>query len=511
MSKARKAVCALAFTVGISAQVATSQTPALRVFARSILAGFGYIPQGLTDLDRDGGADINGAGCVPQCRGQAELRNAGNGTFRCICHYAGAFASSYAAGGAPAVGDIDRDGYDDLVIGNLSWYNNWGHYFWFGDGKGNLRLDTQWNRTPIPPFPEGAGVPLLFDADSDGDLDIYAWGAPGRLYLNDGKGFFAEVTSTHLPYFQMATVQVVSGDLDGDRDIDIAVAGASLNYPQPGPRPILINDGKGKFQLGQTLTMIRGEGVAIGDVDGDGDLDLLYSLTGPILLELYLNDGKASFSNATHQLPGWKGPPAFGMKHELVDIDRDGDLDIVGMPSDPKIAPGRGIFLNDGKGWFTDVSAQALLPPDTAGGDMQNLVADFDGDGDMDIVLHRYSNTQYGVILWNVQRQVETPIEVRPGDPFPLELWADQGHVMLPYAGPKAVDWRIPLLGRWAVDPALALGLPPQVMPSTRTVTLNYTIPNDPGFVGITIYTQAIDIWGQGLRATSWVETKVVR
>ena len=97
---------------------------------------------------------------------------------------------------------------------------------------------------------------------------------------------------------------------------------------------------------------------------------------------LYLNDGKGNFSKAADALPVIKD---VGLRVRSHDFDKDGDLDIFvgGRVSGGKwpLAPRSFILKNDGKGKFSDVTAQVAPDFEHCGMVTDMLFADLDGDG----------------------------------------------------------------------------------------------------------------------------------
>ena len=249
-------------------------------------------------------------------------------------------------------GDLDGDGDIDLAVGQFGYDD--GEIRWM-ENKGNWKFESH----PLLNLSGTIHTPVR-DMDGDGDLDIVAlvsqeW-EEVYVFENDGHGQF----KTHLIYgstnedFGSSGISVVDLDLDGDPDI-LYTNGDAFDYIPPGPRPWhgvqwLENKGGLKFEYHR-----------IGDFPG------------------------AYFANA-------------------VDVDKDGDLDIVVVSSfnkwdDPR-AQSMIWFENDGKMGFTphDLTSDPthLLLLDTA---------DMDGDGWVDFVtggMHAYPpfDRMSRVLLW---------------------------------------------------------------------------------------------------------------
>jgi hypothetical protein len=128
--------------------------------------------------------------------------------------------------------------------------------------------------------------------------------------------------------------------------------------------------------------LLDGAGVALGDVDGDGRPDIfLASVERPAAL--YHNDGGFRFSDVS-KASGLDFTGVATSSAVLADVDGDGDLDlIVGTFGGPVM-----LFLNDGKGHFTDATATSGL----SGGYLATTMtlADVDGNGTLDLYVATY-------------------------------------------------------------------------------------------------------------------------
>lgn len=216
---------------------------------------------------------------------------------------------------ALAVGDIDNDGLDDMVVGGDS-YNQAQVIFQLPNGKFRQR-----NLLPGTTFPpiifKDAGL-LLFDANGDSKLDLYV--ASGgyeagpndpeyqdRLYLNDGKGNFT-LAKDAVPTNFTSKLCVRAFDYNKDGKLDLFVSGRvrPWEYPKPVSSIILRNDSKdghAKFTdvTAEVAPQLKDIGLVCDalftDFDNDGWPDLV--LAGEWMPVTFLKNQQGKFVNVT--------------------------------------------------------------------------------------------------------------------------------------------------------------------------------------------------------------------
>jgi FG-GAP-like repeat len=203
------------------------------------------------------------------------------------------------------------------------------------------------------------------------------------------KGVFTDVSKTALPAGTVALGDAEFGDVDGDGDLDLVLADWG---PPPidagGPTRLWLNDGHGVF----TDATDRMPAVKIGmswdleviDLDDDGDLDVIVSCKLCSGGKAFVNDGTGHFSDdSLARLP----QHANNYEYEPMDIDGDGDLDLVTINDGPDDT--ETVLINDGAGHFTDDTAARIAAADNLAGadDNCDTFLDVDGDGDADFVI----------------------------------------------------------------------------------------------------------------------------
>jgi hypothetical protein len=279
------------------------------------------------------------------------------------------------AGPGICVGDINNDGLEDFIIGGSTLY----HFTIYKQSKDGT-FSTNSNNTIKDPnkSEEDAGL-LLFDADNDGDLDLYVVSGSiegpdkaiyqDRLYVNNGKGDFT-LNSGALPETTSSGSCVRASDYDGDGDLDLFIGGRIVpgSYPLPAVSYLLRNDG-GKFvditkevcsEL-QTLGMVTD--ALWTDFNNDGKPDLI--IAGEFMPITFFANSNGKFtkvaSTGIEQRRGWWNSLAGG------DFDKDGDVD----------------YIAGNLGLNNNFQVQENLP-------LKIYAKDFDGNGSIDPVLACY-------------------------------------------------------------------------------------------------------------------------
>lgn len=227
------------------------------------------------------------------------------------------------------------------------------------------------------------------DFDGDGDPDLLTSG-PDALLVNDGHANFAAAVSSP-PFLAAGWVVAAAGDADGDARADvIAVRFLLVAGPMPAQETSLWRSTPAGFveTPGAVPPLPSGsllDRIQLADLDGDLDLDAVVTtvpalsgtvppLPGPA--RIWLNAGGGSFVEFPGALPA---AAAAGRPILPADFDGDGDLDLLVVP--PGTASARLLCWNNGSGAF---SAGASLPG--GGSCVDSLTAgDFDGNGLPDV------------------------------------------------------------------------------------------------------------------------------
>ncbi len=301
---------------------------------------------------------------------------------------------------ALAIGDVDGNNLDDIICGGNSAYPT-RIFLQQANGKFLEKIlfepipSTNTNKEEfyiedIGNIFKDSGI-LLFDADGDGDQDMYISGGGyaykagtdayrDRFYINDGKGNFT-LNENAIPVNYTSKFCVRAADYDKDGDLDLFIAGrvAPSRYPTPVSSFILRNDSKdGNIKFTDVTKEVAPELTDIGmvcdavfsDFNNDGNIDLI--LAGEWMPVTFMQNANGKFSSikelsGINNKIGWWNSIAPG------DFDNDGDIDYV--------------VGNLGLNSFFKASDQYPIGV---------TAKDFDGNGSFDAFISRYLPVSHG-------------------------------------------------------------------------------------------------------------------
>lgn len=212
------------------------------------------------------------------------------------------------------------------------------------------------------------------DIDADGDLDIIKANEfeANSVFINDGYGNFKDESALRLPQVVHDSEDVIAEDMDGDGDADLIFCSEDDKVHE-----YYLNDGKGNFKTAPFIfDNSEANAVITGDVNKDGKPDVIFGNNGQN--QIYINKGNGNFTLETARLPLIN---KVTQDLALVDIDTDGDLDLAEANED-----GNQLYLNNGKGFFKLITATHFISNDSIES-RKIAFADVDKDGDMDLFL----------------------------------------------------------------------------------------------------------------------------
>jgi hypothetical protein len=327
----------------------------------------------VADYDNDGNSDVYITAFGPNVL----FRNNGNGSFSDVTDRARVGDARWSTG--CAFGDYDRDGDVDLYVANY------------------LYFDEKTIR------PRGSNDLCRYMGADVFCGPIGLTGQPDVLYRNNGDGSFTDVTEKagirDPNYYGFG---VLFSDFDNDGWPDIYVANDSQ------PNLLFHNKKDGTFSevglvsgsaLNEAGRAQSGMGVAAGDYDGNGYLDIFVTNFARDTNTLYKNLGNMFFIDSTLVAGlGEISLPYLGWGANLADFDNDGLPDIFVAnghvyPQVDRLNVGqkylqrKELYRNLGNGKFEEIARNASSDFLTGKSARGSAVADYDDDGDLDILV----------------------------------------------------------------------------------------------------------------------------
>src|SRR5215813_7347690 len=364
----KKALCRLAIIAGC---VTALSSPAVAQQFQEVTAQAGLI----LDAEKSWGnpiwGDINNDGfldlIVPTLSSEPFVYlNNGDGTFtdiRATCGIERAPSFDNGDWRGFAFGDYDGDGNLDLYVAELAQNGAQKRDLLFkGNGDGTFENVTV--AAGIETSNALGNSAFWFDYDNDGKLDLFVknYASANRLYRNNGDGTFTQVpdaaglADATMGGFHGTICSFGDYDNDGLMDVAFSVETAAF-YRNEGGTYVDASASAG------VLPLVHSKGMAWGDYNNDGLLDLYYargqaSGQNPLKDTLLRNNGDGTFTDVT--VEAGIDTTTNTWAGVWGDYDNDGFLDLfVTRPGTTTVGPGNAniLYHNNGNGTFTDVAA----------------------------------------------------------------------------------------------------------------------------------------------------------
>ncbi|MEM1250641.1 MAG: CRTAC1 family protein, partial [Acidobacteriota bacterium] len=327
------------------------------------------------------------------------------------------------SGGGVAAGDLDGDGWDDLVLcggrGCRSFANRQGQRFEETTATTKIGVDGE------------ARSPLLADFDNDGDPDLFVTYArdTNRLFENLGDGRFRDITETSgLVLEGDISGPATTADFNGDGLLDLYVgnfgnylggdsAWVALDAKNAMPNRLYLQSRERPLTFVESPTGgDEGWAQALShlDYDLDGDQDL-YVANDFGRNQLLRNDGSGRFESAGAATRS--DDPHHGMNVAFADLNRDRRPDIFvtniwfWASAKREVTETNTLLLSDEDGGYADSDAAALLDHDS-GWAWAALFFDVENDGDDDLFVAN-GFTDYMTFV-QYRKHPETPDQLYP-------------------------------------------------------------------------------------------------
>lgn len=290
----------------------------------------------VADVNKDGKIDVIVANSGTPAGGVVGvLLGNGDGTFQPAVTY----TVKLQGADAIAIGDLNGDGWPDLVVGS-------------NDGATSTPSLSVLLNKGDGTFEDAVGYSASYDIRSVAIADVNGDGKPDvialstypsytlKVLLGKGDGTLGGAATRALPH---GALSLAAADLNGDGKTDLVVVGNNI-------LDVLLNEGEGKFPSQVTFPTETGYSIILGDVNGDGKLDTVIACPEGAVSVL-LGNGDGTFGIASLYDTGLN----FTWSVAMGDFNGDGKPDLAvssapqySVPDNGKVA----VLLNNGHGTF---------------------------------------------------------------------------------------------------------------------------------------------------------------
>jgi Bacterial Ig-like domain (group 3)/FG-GAP-like repeat/FG-GAP repeat len=449
---------------------------------------YGTFSLAASDLDGDGnldliagiansgvyGPDLNSGGSFEVLMGN------GDGTFQAAPAFLNTATTTSVGMPIFAAGDFNGDGKPDLL--GVSGYPA-ALVFLAGDGAGHFALTKTSAET---------GPTLLAAADMNGDgkLDaVYADNnaASVAVALGNGDGTFAAGTDYAVPN-NTTLMNIAVSDVNGDGkpDVVITAENATTNPASATGLYVYLNQGDGTLLAPAIIDIPSSPGaLAIGDLNGDGKPDIVLTnspfatgVAGNLLV--YLGNGDGTFRTAVSYPAGYSST---GLA--IADVNNDGKPDLVfGSEDQTSSIATLNVLPGNGDGTF----GTAIASPLSSTGTTNLVVADFDGDGNPDVLVGQCCGLAFTVVAFGKgDGTFPASYSLAPGVSSAYVAAPDVNgdkHPDIVIASGSAIEVFLNLYGTGLpilTPTATTLTVAPNPAAAGQTVTFTATVAENPG------------------------------
>ncbi|MEO8665129.1 MAG: FG-GAP-like repeat-containing protein [Ignavibacteria bacterium] len=333
------------------------------------------------DYDSDGKPDLF-IGNMSSAPGERSFlyHNEGNGVFTKVTAGSIVLDSGNTFGGS--WGDYDNDGNPDLYVANT---NNQLNFMYHNNGGGNF---TRVTSGAIVTDVGNSNACCWVDYNNDNYIDMCVtnYGQRRFLYSNNGDGTFTKIITGIFVNEVSPSISTSWGDYNNDGRPDAFTANAGT---VAWPNFFFKNDGAGIFTKVTDLNIAMDTGKSFssswGDYNNDGFADLFVTNTELRNSYLYKNNGNGTFTRILDGSVATEG--SYCVTGIWEDFNNDGWLDLF-------VTRWQNLndllYFNNGDGTFTKITAGDIV--NDHGNSFGTGTADYDNDGDADLVVANINN-----------------------------------------------------------------------------------------------------------------------